>query len=287
VDATGVHVFDMAAGTYVTPTTHAFFSSFEGLDLDARSANISYRGTQSDDHLQVDFFGSGPSRLAAELLGGNDDVLLDGAFLDGAGSRIDAGAGQDRLVAARSTGSLDLDLKLERLQINGVPTAVAGVDDAFLIAREVSLAGDAQDNSLVALACTTAITGGHGDDELVFSGDYVFEEYSFSCTTSAEMRGGPGQDSFYGSPGNDRLHGDGDRDTIRGEAGDDRIRGGSGADHVKAGTGHDDVSGGRGADKLIGNDGRDRLIGGPGRDKANGAAGRDRCAAERERRCER
>ena len=163
----------------------------------------------------------------------------------------------------------------------------SGLEDAFLMARTVSLAGDAQDNTLSAHACRSTITGGRGDDELIWQGDYVFEEYSFSCKKSATMHGGAGQDSFYGSRGDDRMFGDGGADMMRGQAGDDRIRGGRGADRIQAGTGDDDVRGGGGADKLFGDDGRDRLIGEGGRDKADGAAGRDRCVAERERRCER
>ena len=128
------------------------------------------------------------------------------------------------------------------------------------MARSVSLVGDGQDNTLIAHACTSTIAGGSGDDELIWDGDYVFEEYSFACEKTAKMRGGPGKDSFYGSPGDDRLHGDRGRDTIRGDAGDDLVSGGAGAD---------------------------RIIGDRGRDRADGGTGRDRCSAERKRSCER
>ncbi|RYC10586.1 calcium-binding protein [Nocardioides zhouii] len=253
--------FDLAAGVYRHDggATTAHFSSFEGLELDSYSADIGFHGTEGADRLTVSVLGVGPTTLAAFMLGGHDDVVLSEALLGG-GSRIDAGAGEDRLVGARSSGSLALDLKQQQLRVNDVPFPASGVENAFLMAPDVLMAGDAQDNTLIALACTTTITGGHGDDELIWDPDYYFEAYSFSCTKSAEMRGGPGNDSFYGSPGNDRLHGDGDRDTIRGGAGNDRIHGGRGAD---------------------------RLLGEGGRDTADGNAGRDRCVAERERRCER
>ncbi len=280
------HAFDLAAGTYRTAGASADFSSIESLNVQARGAAVAITGTEGDDRVIVRTDGPEPSIVAADLLGGDDDLLLDGADL-GRGGRIELGSGEDHLVAARTTGKLALDLKRAVLQVKDIALPAVGVEDAFLMARKVSLVGDEQDNTLSSLACTTTITGGHGDDELVFQGDDIFEDYSFSCPKSAEMRGGPGDDSFFGTPGKDRLFGDGDRDRIRGGAGDDRIRGGKGADLVQAGTGADDVRGGPGADRLFGDDGRDVLIGEGGRDLVKGSAGCDRCVAERERGCER
>ena len=280
------HVFDMTAGTYRTAGAAADFSSFESLDVSARGADVAISGTEGDDRVTVETYGSAPSTVATDLLGGDDNLWLDRTVL-GAGTRIDLGAGEDRLVAARSTGRLALDLERGKLRVDDDSFPVAGVEDAFLMARQVSMVGDDQDNAFSSLACTTTITGGRGDDQLVWEGDWVFEEYSFQCQKSAEMRGGPGDDNFYGSNGDDRLLGDGGDDTFRAEAGDDRVRGGAGADEVQAGTSDDDVRGGGGADKLFGDDGRDVLIGGGGRDNANGSAGRDRCVAEREKKCER
>jgi Ca2+-binding RTX toxin-like protein len=276
----------MAAGTYRTAGASADFSSFESLALGARGARLTISGTERDDSFTVRTDGPDPSTVVADLLGGNDDLLLGGVGF-GAGSRIELGSGEDRLVAARSTGRLALDLKRDELEVVDDTFPASGVEDAFLMAPRVSLVGDAQDNTLIAYACRATITGGHGNDELIWDPDYVFEEYSYRCPKTTTMRGGPGIDSVYGSRGDDHLFGDGDQDTIRGEGGADRIRGGRGADRVLASGGNDDVRGGRGADRLLGGEGRDLLVGQGGRDRADGGEGRDRCVAERERRCER
>jgi Ca2+-binding RTX toxin-like protein len=286
VDSAGGDAFDMAAGTYRTDGALALFSSFEGLELQARGASIDYSGTDGPDYLNVRFLASSRSRLVADLLGGDDRAQLDGTVL-GAGSRIDAGAGVDDLVAARSTGSIALDIAEGELEVGDDVFTADGVEDATLMARRVSLRGDEQDNTLVAFGCRTSIGGGRGDDELIFDPDYVFETYSYRCSRSAVMRGGPGDDSFYGSPGPDRLLGGGGGDTLRGDPGDDRILGGAGADRVEAGRGDDVARGGSGADKLLGEEGRDVLRGDGGRDLADGSAGRDVCVAERRRSCER
>ena len=261
-------VFDMAAGTYRSAGITASFSSFSVLMLQARSADIVYSGTEGDDYLSVTSEDIGTSTLVADLLGGDDDVVL-GAMDLGTGSRIDTGAGDDRLVAARFGGSLAIDLTQSQLRVDDRAYPVSGVEDAFLMAPEVSLVGDGQDNSLAALACRSSITGGRGDDQLFYQNDHIFEGYAFSCSKSATIRGGPGQDSIGATSGDDRLFGDSGRDTIHGWGGADRVRAGTGADIIKAGSG------------------RDLLVGGGGRDLANGGTGRDRCVAERERSCER
>ncbi len=190
-------------------------------------------------------------------------------------------------MAARETGRLGLDLVRDEMQVGADTFPALGVEDGFLMARKVTLLGDAQDNSLAALACATDITGGRGDDALIRQGDSVFEDYNFSCTKSATLRGGSGDDLFYGGPGADRLLGGGGDDTLNGEAGDDRVIGGAGADKIHGGPSDDVVRGGGGADTLYGDDGRDVLVGDGGRDVAVGGPDRDRCGAERERGCER
>ncbi len=231
VDATGA--FDMAAGTYVGEGGSARFSSFEGLYVEAHGAELTYSGTEGADHVTVETYGPDPTLLVASTLAGDDNLWLDRTLL-APGTRIDTGSGDDHLVAARSTGRLALDLKRDTLEATGHTFPATGIEDAFLMARRVSLVGDARDNTLIAHACTTEITGGHGDDELIWDRDYIFEEYSVRCAKSATMRGGRGKDSFYGSPGGDRLHGDGGRDTIRGEGGRDLADGGPGRDRCSA-----------------------------------------------------
>ncbi len=195
VDATGT--FDMAAGTYASAGGTAQFSSFEALYVEAHGADLTYSGTEGADYLTVETYGPEPTTLVADTSGGDDRINLDRTLL-GPGSRIDAGAGDDGLVAARASGSLALDLGRDRLRVQEDAFPATGLEDAFLMARTVSLAGDEQDNTLSVLACRSTITGGHGDDELLWQGDYVFEDYSFSCKKSSTMRGGAGKDFFHG-----------------------------------------------------------------------------------------
>ena len=270
IAAASDHAVDLTSGTYRTADgAVAAFSSFEGVDLLARGGRVSVTGTTGDDQLSVYWPGPESSTIVTDLLGGDDDVLLDGTRLD-AGSRFDLGAGDDRLVAARASGSLALHLKRDRLEVGADTFRATDVEDAFLMAHRVTLVGDSRDNTLVSHACRTTISSRQGDDELMWDYDYVFDAYDLGCRTgSTAMRGGPGKDSFYGSPRADRLFGGDGNDYIRGDSGDDLVRGG------------------KGADKVFGADGRDELLGEGGRDRADGGDGRDRCTAERERRCER
>lgn len=259
---------DLTSGTYRTAGAVAAFSSFEGVDLLARGGRVSVTGTTGDDQLSVYWPGQEASTIVTDLLGGDDDVLLDGTRL-AAGSRFRLGGGNDRLVAARASGSLALHLKRDQLKVGSDTFRATDVEDAFLMAPKVTLVGDSRDNTLVSHACRTSISGRQGDDELVWDYDYVFDAYDLGCRAGSTMRGGPGKDSFYGSPRADRLFGDDGNDDIRGDSGDDIVRGGAGAD------------------ELFGAAGRDVLLGEGGRDRADGGDGRDRCVAEREKSCER
>ena len=99
----------MAAGTYVGEGGSARFTSFESLDLDSRGARIDYTGTEGDDYLNVEPTGP-PSTVVVAMLGGDDDLTIDRTVL-GSGTRFDLGPGEDRLVAARPSWSLALDLE--------------------------------------------------------------------------------------------------------------------------------------------------------------------------------
>ena len=291
------------AATHGNPDVYegdGLVSSFEAADVSISDQWVYYTGLAGDDSLTVHVDPSCCALPGLEVtsLAGDDEVMIDNTMID-AVSRIDTGEGDDRLVAARSNGFLDLDLKLERLVTSdpqnlgggGVPRGfptVVGVENAFLMAPQVSMVGDNGDNDLLANGCTSTLDGRHGDDYLSqVGGDPWFDTYTFDCAASAEMYGGPGKDRLRGGQGNDRLDGEGDADRIEGRGGNDRIRGAGGSDTMDGGDGRDDVRGQRGSDLLRGNEDGDTLLGGPGHDKADGSAGRDRCVAERERRCER
>ncbi len=142
-------VFDMAAGTYVGTGGSAHFTSFESLDLGSRGARVTWTGTEGVDYLNVETFGPEPTVLVADALGGDDRLSIDRTLL-GSGSRIDAGSGDDRLVAARTKGRLALDLERDQLEVTGDILPATGLEDAFLMARKISLVGDAHDNTLIA-----------------------------------------------------------------------------------------------------------------------------------------
>ncbi|NPC42065.1 calcium-binding protein [Nocardioides sp. zg-1230] len=259
-----------------------------GPDVIVAGAAERVLGLGGDDIVCVD--GGVGARVVHVDAGPDDDlVLLEGTAL-ASGSSIDGGPGHDYLAASRPTGSLELDLRyLDRLSVEGqVLASVDGVEDAHLGAPTVLVIGTDEDNALSAHACSASLIGLRGDDRLRFVlGDPWFDADRFPCPTTVSMYGGPGDDDLVGSGGGDSLQGDDGRDHVRGRGGNDLMAGGAGRDVLEGGDGRDHVVGDDGSDVLRGNGGRDRLRGGAGRDTADGSAGRDRCAAERERRCER
>lgn len=276
---------DMAQGTFTSTQGTARFTSFDFTTLAVGPGRVTYRGTDGDDDLTVHPTDGAPT-LDLATGGGADEVTLEPAAI-AAGSRIDTGAGDDRLVAATETGRLALDLAAQRLTVGDVDAIAVGVEDAFLMAPAVAMTGDADDNELSWTGCDAKVRGGDGDDTLSWQYDYVFESYEFRCRGEVSMSGGDGRDYLRGSTSDDHLLGGRGNDRIEGRGGDDRIRGGSGGDRMDGGDGRDDVRGGAGRDVLKGRAAADTLLGGRGRDRADGSTGRDRCVAERETRCER
>lgn len=277
---------DMAQGTFTSPQGTARFTGFDFTVLDVGTGRVTYRGTEGDDFVEVRPTDGTPT-LDVTTGGGDDEVALEPADAIAAGSRIDTGAGTDRLVAATDTARLELDLAAHRFSVGAVDAIAVGIEDAFLMAPEVLMVGDDGDNALSWTGCDATLRGGLGDDSLRWQYDYVYESYEFDCTGDVSMNGGDGRDTLRGSGGDDVLVGGRGHDTVQGRGGDDRIRGGRGNDEVDGGTGRDDVRGGSGHDVLKGRASDDVLIGGPGRDRADGSRGRDRCVAERKTRCER
>lgn len=230
----------------------ARFSSFEGLDLDIDDEALTYRGTTGSDSLHLTGHRAFQPHLVAELLGGDDVLVLEGVPL-ASPSRIDGGTGDDEVIAAQKDGSLELNLGYyKRYVVDGVKAAsVAGLEDAFLLAPEVIMVGSNADNELAFAGCRATVSGGHGRDTLANVHDYRFEGYTFDCKARATIKGGPDKDRLRGGQGRDLLRGEGGNDALEGRRGNDV------------------------------------LVGGGGRDTADGGEGRDRCTAERERGCER
>lgn len=228
-------------------------------------ASVSYTGTSRDDvvTLRLDRSASDPD-VSVQTYSGDDQVLFTNTPTSD--TRVDTGRGDDELVAASPNGRVRLDLARgvwRSARYFGDPeywgstpdvvtSAVDNVENAFLMAPEAKLVGDGRANELSVNACRAAVRGGAGADHLTaIAGDPFWDVFSYDCTPTATMSGGPGTDRLRGGAGKDRLRGDG------------------------------------GHDRLQGRGGNDVLLGGRGKDRADGGKGRDRCTAERERRCER
>lgn len=276
---------DMAASTFTTSLGTTRATSFEAVHLTVGASRVTYRGTAGDDSVDISATGGAPT-LDIATGAGADHVTLEPATF-APGSRIDGGDGVNGLVVANAAGTMSLDLVEQELVVDARTAAVSGVQNAFLIASDVTFVGDDQDNNLGFAGCRARMTGGGGNDRLSNAFDYYFESYKFDCRAQARMSGGSGDDHLRGGQGPDKLSGGSGDDTVEGRGGRDTIRGGTGRDTVDGGEGRDDVRGGPGRDELNGEAAGDTLIGGPGRDVVDGSTGRDRCVAERERRCER
>ena len=246
----GAHTLDNVDGVLRTGgAVVRRWTSLEDFSLSASadaSPSVTIVGGGADERFRLD----GTGDVEASTGGGDDELELDLVPPDG--SRMDGGAGQDRL----STGSPDQDLVWYLggeglLVVDDRLVPASGFEDAFLAAPRVLLVGTDDDNTLQMSACAGTVRGSGGKDSIRLTHDRVFEVFG-SCAKRSTLNGGPG---------------------------DDRIRGTS--------TTRERMVGGPGADVLDARGGDDRIIGGPGRDRADGGRGRDRCDAERERRCER
>ena len=191
----------------------------------------------------------------------------------GKGNFIDAGAGDDRVLAGGG--------------------------------RDVALGGDGND-TLEGLWDADYLEGGDGDD--LIKGDGSTSEYigDTGLTNSAwsppnlhgndSLLGGFGEDILIGQGGDDVLFGGVGNDSLWGDEadlnvepgslqGDDYLDGGDGNDHLIGGGGKDQLLGGEGNDLLVGDSDRpdlplnqhgdDTLDGGAGADYAEGAGGAD------------
>jgi Ca2+-binding RTX toxin-like protein len=249
---------DMALGTFATGSGTAAFSSFETVDLTVGAGRVTYRGTPVNDSVTVHPAGAAPV-LDIDTAAGQDEIVVEPASI-AAGSRFDGGLGRNLLVAANRAGSMAIDLEQGTFAMDGRPSTVTGIQDATLMAPEVSMVGDSRGNHLFFSGCAGTLVGNAGRDQLANVYDGRFETYIYDCRARVHANGGPAADFLRGGQAGDRLVGGRGNDTIEGRGGPDRMRG---------------------------NDGRDTLVGGEGRDTADGSQGSDRCVAERERRCER
>lgn len=277
---------DMRDETFTSAAGTASFAAFEQPSVVAGSGTVTYRGTAGADGLSV-YAVDGTPTLDIRTGGGKDDVLIEPATITAA-STIDTGSGRDQLITATQTADLGVDLRRNRLTIDGVRIPAKGLEDVWLMAPTLTMLGDKGDNDLTWTGCEATVNGFSGNDSLSWNYDRIFEEYEFDCDSEkATMDGGDGNDHLRSAGGDDTLRGGRGNDTVLGRGGDDRIGGGGGNDKLDGGDGADAVRGEGGRDRMVGGGEGDRLLGGPGRDTADGGQDRDRCTAEAEKRCER
>ena len=105
--------------------------------------------------------------------------------------------------------------------------------------KDVSMYGNAGDDTLIGGDGNDWLDGGEGDDTLI---------------------GGAGNDKLYGSDGNDLLDGGDGDDMLDANGGDDTLIGGAGNDNLNGGAGDDTLIGGAGNDKLYGGAGDDTYV---------------------------
>ena len=107
------------------------------------------------------------------------------------------------------------------------------------------------------IASNLTIAGEAGDDTLDAA----------AMTDSVTLTGGSGDDSLIGGSGDDAINGQAGDDVVLGQDGDDGLLGGSGRDRLDGGNGNDRLRAqGYSGDTLVGSGGSDLLSGGDGTD---------------------
>ena len=240
-------------------------------------------GTAGTDHVAV--WGSDPlTAITADLGAGDDTLSLLRAPTSA--SRLAAGRGVDDLHLGSGERSLALDLASGVLRIGEIVSEAPSFENAQLLAKNVDLAGTANDNSLIAVGCRIELRGRGGDDFVRHTIDWDWETYLFGCEGNLSAWGGTGRDLIDGHTGDDDIKAGAGKDEVFGGGGADRVLGGGGNDTLHGRGGNDVVLGAAGRDRMSGGTGKDSLTGGRGSDRADGGAGRDQCSAEHRMRCE-
>lgn len=269
---------DLAAKTLSrNGAPEASFSAFEDFQVapEPDLGSVEILGSAGRDVVLV----RSAATVMTDLGDGSDSLSLG---LLKPGGQINLGAGTDTVSVRSPDGSAEVDLAAGTLAVDGSASHLAGAENAYASAREVSLVGDGQANFLNAVGCFATIDGRSGDDG-ISHGNYDFDaDAGYDCTKgTVKLRGGSGQDEISGGKRADRIYGGG---------GNDRIKTGparQGRNEAWGGGGNDKIQGGGDKDVLSGGAGNDVLGGKSGRDVAIGGADRDRCRAEVEKSCER
>jgi Ca2+-binding RTX toxin-like protein len=194
----------------------------------------------------------------------------------------------DASTGVATTTSLNADLAMNRLTINGLPEPINSV--TFNVQNFVNIVGTTQGDTLKGNSLANELVGNAGNDTIQGNnGDDILD----GGDGNDQLLGGENNDQLYGGLGNDILQGDNGNDSLFADLGNDTLRGGNGDDILDGGVGNDSLLGGAnndtlygdvgddilngeaGNDLLYGEAGNDRVFGGEGNDELNGEAGRD------------
>jgi len=215
---------------------------------------------------------------------GTDQILNIETVIGATGqaNAIDASTG------VATTTSLNADLAVNRLTINGLPAPINSV--TFNVQNFVNIVGTTQGDTLKGNTLANNLIGNEGNDFLQGNNGDDFlnggdgNDQLFGGENNDQLLGGLGNDLLQGDNGDDLLGGDLGNDTLRGGNGDDILDGNVGNDNLSGGAnndvllgdlGEDSLNGDAGDDLLFGNDGNDILSGGTDNDELNGGTGRD------------
>lgn len=279
--------------------TLSYASDTIGVTINLNDMTASGTGSEADGDVIANF---------DNVIGGSGDDII--TTRDYAVNDIDAGAGNDRVVASIGTGDVldggagDSDTLVVRhtrgtitdLSTNTVTYAEYGDDlfeddfenfenyesTAFTFEKVIGTSGD---NIITTGQYSDYLEGGEGDDTLDGGdGDNDWASYENDINkVTADLEAGTAASA------------DSDTDTLinienirTGAAGDEiagstianTIDGGAGNDTISADAGSDKISGKAGDDTLNGDEGADFISGGQGTDTLNGGAGVDYIAGD-------
>ncbi len=158
--------------------------------------------------------------------------------------------------------------------------------NAFFAAGQLTILGDAQDNTIVVSRDSAGALLVNGGDVYVRGGTptvanvsnvQVFGLGGNDTLSLDETNGALPSANLFGGRGNDTLIGGSAADVLFGQAGDDTLFGKGGVDHLFGGGGNDMLTGGTGDDQSFGQAGNDRMIwnNGDNTDLNEGGAGTD------------
>jgi Ca2+-binding RTX toxin-like protein len=206
------------------------------------------------------------------LVGGDGDDSLWG----GAGNDVlDGGDGIDIAIYRENTGPVRIDMGAKTASFPGTnwrAEYLYGIEGAETGSGNDTLAGNHDDNLLIAGGGRDSLLGGYGADTLdagagidTVNGGAGFDTASFASVTAAMTANlATGRSWATANSGTQDI-------LIAIEA----ATGGSGNDHLIGSAASNRLEGGAGADSLDGSAGTDTLVGGPGQDTLRGGADND------------